>query len=288
MDTFGSWEDVPEHLKTRTSLKKMGLRLARGQKPVAIKTHRDYKIPDYHLYDVREAVPNVVTDAQRAAIDKAKAASLEKRTCLRCGFVEELGRNYRGKAYVVGGLCPDCREDDRHASDRDEASELARAMLQQDGVLILDTETTDLNGEIIELAIIDLKGREVYNQRFKPTETISEGAQAVHGISEADLINAPPFKDEILGITGMLLRAETVLIYNAAFDVGRLNYTCRLYGLEMARFKHTCLMLWYAQWVNDWSSYHQSYRWQPLNGGHSALDDCRAALACLHEMAQVS
>jgi hypothetical protein len=34
-------------------------------------------------------------------------------------------------------------------------------------------------------------------------------------------------------------------------------------------------------------TYHQSYKWQPLGGGHSALDDCRAALATLREMAQV-
>lgn len=31
---YSNWEQVPEHLKTRTALKKLGLRPKRGQEPV--------------------------------------------------------------------------------------------------------------------------------------------------------------------------------------------------------------------------------------------------------------
>lgn len=41
----------------------------------------------------------------------------------------------------------------------------------------------------------------------------------------------------------------------------------------------------YAEYYGDWNDYHESYRWQPLNGGHRALGDAQAALKRLHKMA---
>lgn len=286
MDTYSRWEDVPANLKTKTGLKQMGLKLSRGQQPVAVKTHWDYKIPDYNLYDVAAAVPNIVTDAQREGIKKAQAASLESRTCTRCGWVEDLSKHYRGKWYVKGGLCPSCQERERRESDKIEASEWARGIQGRSDVLILDTETTDMYGEIIELAIINLQGDVIYNGRFNPLSAISEGAVAVHGITAEMVANEPHFADEHVAICNHLTTAGLVLIYNAAFDVERLRTTCELHGVEPHNFKTDCIMEWYAQYCNEWSEYHGSYRWQPLGGGHDALGDCRAALATLQEMAQ--
>lgn len=285
MDKYSNWQDVPANLKTKTALKQMGLKLKRGQQPVAVKTHWDYKIPDYDLYEVSDAVPNIITDKQKAAIEKAKAESLKKRTCMRCGYVQELGRHYRNKPYVSGGLCPRCREYVEHENDKNEASEWSQAILQRDDVLILDSETTDLDGEIIELAIINLKGETVYNRRFNPLTPISAGAQAVHGISTEMLANEPRFAAEWVTIHDHLTQAGLVLIYNAAFDLARLRTTCKLHGVDIPNIKTDCIMEWYAQWCNQWSDYHKSYRWQKLNGEHDALGDCRAALACLKEMA---
>ncbi len=287
MNTYSQWEHVPANLKTKTSLNKMGLKLARGQQPVAIKTHWDYKIPDYNLYDVGQAVPNVVSDAQREAAKKAAAASLEKRTCTRCGFVEDLSRHYRNKLYVSNGLCERCHEEDSRAGDRIAASEWAKGILQRNDVLILDTETTDLDGEIIELALINLQGETAYNHRFNPITLVSEGAQAIHGLSTEILASEPRFADEHMDISLHLITAGLVLIYNKAFDVAAFRRTCKLHGKETVNFKADCIMEWYAQFVGDWSDYHGSYRWQPLGGGHDALGDCRAALATLHEMARV-
>lgn len=285
MDTYSRWEDVPTNLKTKTGLKQMGLKPKRGQQPVAIKTHWDYKIPDYALYDVKEAVPNIVSNKQRAALEKAQQESLKKRTCTQCGWVEDLSRHYRGKWYIQGGLCPPCRERANRESDRNEAIEWARQILQRSDVLILDTETTDLDGEIIELAIINLKGEDIYNQRFNPLSEISEGAQAVHGITAEMVADKPRFADCKFDVFGPLIISGLVLIYNKSFDIARLRHTCKLHGLDMPEFRSDCLMEWYAQFCNEWSNYHQSYRWQPLGGGHSALGDCKAALVCLQEMA---
>lgn len=281
---YSDWKDVPDNLKTKTALKQLGLKLKRGQQPVAVKTHWDYKIPTYNLYEMSEAVPNVVSDKQRAAIEKAKQASLEKRTCTRCGWVEDLSKHYRNKPRISGGLCPNCCEEDRIAGDRNEAVEWSRQILGRDAVLILDTETTDLDGEIIELAIINLKGETVYNRRFNPLTPVSAGAMAVHGISTAMLENEPFFIEEYTAICNLLASAKVVLIYNAAFDTARIQTTCRLHGLNAPKFKTECIMEWYAQFCGEWSDYHGSYKWQRLDGGHDALGDCLAALSVLHEM----
>ena len=45
-------------------------------------------------------------------------------------------------------------------------------------------------------------------------------------------------------------------------------------------------MEWYAQYCGDWSEYHGSYTWQRLPGaGHRAIEDARAALDVIKEMA---
>ncbi len=290
--TYSDWKDVPPNLKTKSALKQMGLKLARGQEPVAIKSHWDYKIPDYNLYEVSEAVLNVVSDKQKAAIEKAKAASLLKRTCTRCGYVEELGRDYRHKIHVRSGMCDRCAdelsEQSRIEGDKAEASEWARGVLQRDDVLILDTETTGFDGEILELAMINFKGETVFNHRFNPLSEISAGAKAVHGISAEMLVNEPRFTEYAPDVLDLLANAGLVLIYNAAFDLGRLRHTCRLHGVDMPKINAACVMEWYAQWCGEWSEYHGSYRWQSLGGGHDALGDCLAALACLKEMAESS
>lgn len=286
MNQYARWEDIPANLKTKTAIKQLGLKLKRGQQPVAIKTSNYHKTPDYKLYDMNEAVQNIITDKQRAAIEKAKAASLEKRTCKRCGYIEELGRDYRNKHRVTGGFCERCWEYIEHENDQAEASEWARSTLKRDDVLILDSETTDLNGEIIELAIINLKGETVYNQRFNPITPVSPGAQAIHGISTEMLANEPRFEECAAELRGLLEGTGLVLIYNARFDLLLIRETCLLHKVDRPKFKSDCIMEWYAQFCGEWSSYHGNYKWQPLNGGHDALGDCLAALTCMKEMAK--
>lgn len=41
----------------------------------------------------------------------------------------------------------------------------------------------------------------------------------------------------------------------------------------------------YAAYAGDWSETYASYRYQPLNGGHRAIGDCRARLELLQRMA---
>lgn len=170
--------------------------------------------------------------------------------------------------------------------DKQAAQAWAREMLAQTPgtVLILDTETCDLNGEIIELAIIDIEGNALYNQRFSPLTAIQPGALRVHGITLEMLRGEPFFASEHSTIKGVLDTAQLVLAYNAPFDVGCLHETCRLHLIPRFELVHDCIMRWYAKWYGERNG--NGYKWQKLTGGdHTALGDARAALALLHKMA---
>lgn len=289
METYHGWGNVPPNLKTKTSLKKEGLRLKRGQQHVAwVYTRYGSKRNDYKLYDVNECVPaKPPTEKQLAAIEKAKAASLAARTCTKCGYVEELSRNYRNKYRVTNGLCEDCHKQIEIEDDGREASEWASKALADPMAIILDTETTGLDGEIIELAIINMQGEALFNKRFKPFTDVEEGAIAVHGITTEMLADESDFCDHEKTLRSILCKASRVIIYNRSFDENRLYSTCNLHDVETFDFKAECAMLMYAQWIGDWSNYWGNYKWYPLSGGdHSALGDCLATLECLKEMAR--
>lgn len=173
-------------------------------------------------------------------------------------------------------------------SDKEQAATWAREMLAlpPGHVLILDTETCDLYGEIIELAIIDSAGTELYNRRFNPLTPIRSGAYAVHGISREMLAHEARFDAEFPAVKAILESASHVLIYNAPFDTSCLIETCRLHAVDSLRFEGFCIMRRYAEWYGEYQ--RGRLKWQKLAGGdHSALGDARAALALLRRMAAV-
>lgn len=145
------------------------------------------------------------------------------------------------------------------------------SFLNRDDVVILDTETTGFTGEVIELAIINTRGRTLYNQRFLPSTQVEAAATDVHGITYDALRHEPPFATEHQTILSILEQATIHLIYNAPFDVGRLDFTCKLYRLPPLPLKAQCLM-------------KMRGGRQKLGGGHSALEDCLKALQVLKEL----
>ncbi|WP_197697277.1 exonuclease domain-containing protein [Streptomyces sp. 3214.6] len=82
-----------------------------------------------------------------------------------------------------------------------EVPRIARELLQPDAAVILDTETTDLPGQTVEIAVIDAAtGKKLMDTLVKPTEPISDGARWVHGITDemvADL-SEPRHRDASL------------------------------------------------------------------------------------------
>jgi len=126
--------------------------------------------------------------------------------------------------------------------------------------IVLDTETTGLSighgHRIIEIACIELVNRRPTGREFhrflNPDREIDQGAEAVHGLSRADLETAPRFPEIADELLEFLKDAELV-IHNADFDVGFIEYELELMKhakprieqhadvldtLKMAREKH--------------------------------------------------
>ncbi|MDN5864446.1 MAG: DNA polymerase III subunit epsilon [Gammaproteobacteria bacterium] len=95
--------------------------------------------------------------------------------------------------------------------------------------VVLDTETTGLNAadhRIIEVGCIELVERR-YSERklhhyINPERQIEAGAEAVHGIRNADLADKPKFADIADELRAFISGAE-LIIHNAPFDVGFLD-----------------------------------------------------------------
>jgi len=101
--------------------------------------------------------------------------------------------------------------------------------------IVLDTETTGLSTShghrIIEVGCVELVNRRLTGREFhrflNPDRDIDEGAEAVHGISRADLENAPRFPEVVDEMLEFLKDAELV-IHNATFDVGFIEHELKL------------------------------------------------------------
>lgn len=158
----------------------------------------------------------------------------------------------------------------------------ARARLGRGDAVILDTETSDLYGQIVQISIIDLTGQPLLNTLVRAGEPIAPAATAVHGIRDIDLLQAP----SLLEVAPQLLRitkGREILAYNAPYDRDVITAgltQCGIPAAHLANRKNwTCLMRARAT--------IERQPWRALNGPHEALGDCVAALQVLRTIARV-
>jgi DNA polymerase-3 subunit epsilon len=179
---------------------------------------------------------------------------------------------------------------------RERAAQTAREWLAADP-LFLDTETTGLNGQVVELAVLDREGAVRLETLVQPTIPVEEEAAALHGITTEMLRDAPRF-DEVWPRLRELIRGRTVVVYNADFDRWRLIDSARPARngtfadvLEFAGPRGfppggnpatasnlptwRCAMLLYAEFWGERSDYYGDYRWQKLE---SAAHQCGIAI----------
>lgn len=101
--------------------------------------------------------------------------------------------------------------------------------------IVLDTETTGIEisqgNRIIELGCVEVINRELTGNNlhlyFNPDRESEEGALRVHGLTTEFLSQHNRFGDEVDKIIAYLSGAE-LIIHNAKFDVGFLNYELSL------------------------------------------------------------
>ena len=107
--------------------------------------------------------------------------------------------------------------------------------------IIFDTETTGLDfrdDRVIELGCIELvnrfpTGRTFHHYLNPQGRDVHPDAQAVHGISNADLADKPPFA-EIAGQFLEFVDGAKLVAHNAGFDMGFIN-------AELARLGATAI-----------------------------------------------
>lgn len=96
--------------------------------------------------------------------------------------------------------------------------------------VILDTETTGLEAHrghrLIEIGCVELVQRRRTGREFhtylNPERAIDEGARAVTGISDEELLDKPLFRDIAAEFLQFIDGAE-VIAHNAAFDAGFID-----------------------------------------------------------------
>jgi len=136
--------------------------------------------------------------------------------------------------------------------------------------VILDTETTDLDGRIIEISIIDAAtGTVLMNQLISPQGApIYAEARTVHHISPDDLATAPTFT-QVRPRLEDVVADRVVMAWNAPFDQGRIEAEYGLAGLDAPAWPWCCLMRLEAAMMGC--------RWRRLDGPHRGLGDVIAA-----------
>lgn len=113
--------------------------------------------------------------------------------------------------------------------------------------VVLDTETTGLEPEqkhrVIEIGCVELRNRRRTGRTFhtylNPERDIEEGATDVHGLRAADLAGKPLFRDVAAELLEFVRDSE-LIIHNAPFDVGFINWELKQLGAEWGRIEDHC------------------------------------------------
>lgn len=120
--------------------------------------------------------------------------------------------------------------------------------------IALDTETTGINKfglhykghKIIEIGAVEIVNRRLTNNQFhiylNPNRSIDREAYQVHGISDQFLINKPIFAD-IANEFLLFIQGSELIIHNASFDLGFLNYELQSSGSSLRKIESYCTVI---------------------------------------------
>lgn len=175
--------------------------------------------------------------------------------------------------------------------------------------VIIDTETTGLSkrDEIIEIAIINMRGEVLLDTLVKPSIPISPEVTKINHITNDMVANAPAWCD-VFPKVHAIIRMHKWLAWNSGFDARMLDQTCaytEIYdnkspcvaSLITSRIhtSHIEAKAVYDQWYGEFDEKRQAFKRQSLTtaaarhgvsveGAHRALADCKMILAVLQKV----
>lgn len=172
--------------------------------------------------------------------------------------------------------------------------------------VVLDTETTDFDGVVVEVGVVAVDGRELFSSRVNPgpKRPVSEAALRVHGLS-AELLKDAPRWQEVAAQLALVLAGRQVLTFNRTFDAEAIRRSCTEAQLP-TDYIHTggwgCLMQAMGPLAGEWNATYQNFNrvslsracaWagvavSSLPPAHSAVGDAVRAAHVLRAAAERS
>ncbi|BCD26913.1 hypothetical protein BC30090_p337 (plasmid) [Bacillus cereus] len=278
---YKNWDEIPEHLATKTALSREGLK-PNGN---VVGTYYKRSTRKYiELYDKNEAVPKrKMSEKQQLALEKAREKTIQQRTCTRCTHTVQ------HKDKLKDGLCSSCIKNLAEIQQIEEHRESCKNKINyifnnKNKFLVLDTQTTGLGetDEIVEIAVTDLDGKTFLNTLVRPTVRICNDATMVHGITDKTVEKGQSWSYVYKQLCDIVAN-KTLLIYNAKFDMTMLEQTCLAHNIVPITFKSKCLMELYA-------TYMDSEHWYSLEDAtehrtsHRALERCFTLLLLMQQI----
>jgi DNA polymerase III epsilon subunit-like protein len=175
------------------------------------------------------------------------------------------------------------------------ASKWAVERLADENTVIVDTETTGLpskdpDTEICQLSITDTKGKPLFSMLLKPNKPMNAEVIDIHGISNEQVQNQPIFS-QVAKMIEFVLTNKHVVCWNADFDIALLWSLFKKYDQNLPKIAGaSCAMDQYSQWVGDWNTKKDGFKWQRLPAlsglpAHDAYADCLSTIKAMELMA---
>ena len=205
-------------------------------------------------------------------------------------------RSWRWEPPGIDATVADEHAQQRWAEARTKAITWAMGVMDDPRVIYLDTETTGFGprAEIVDIAVVSAAGEVVLESLVQPTRRIPADATAIHGITNADVKDAPAWCDLYEDLL-RVLAGRRIIVYNVIFDRQMVNQACDRYDLAAPAADWECAMRKYAGFYGNWDSGKRWYRFQKLEravlafgaepGGHRAAADAFACRAVVLGMA---
>jgi DNA polymerase-3 subunit epsilon len=205
-------------------------------------------------------------------------------------------RSWRWEPPGTAATIADEHAQQRWAEARSKAITWAMGAIDDPRVIYLDTETTGFGprAEIVDIAVVNAAGEVVLESLVQPNRRIPADATAIHGITNADVKNAPAWC-ELYEDLLQVLAGRRVIVYNVIFDRQMVNQACDRYSLAAPAADWECAMRKYAGFYGNWDAGKRWYRFQKLEravlafgaepGGHRAAADAIACRAVVVGMA---
>ena len=175
------------------------------------------------------------------------------------------------------------------------AVEWAQERLADSSTVIIDLESTGLlhqdpDTEIVQIAIIDTRGRQLLSILLKPSQPMSDTVIGIHKITNEQVVNQPVFP-QIAKMISFVLKDKHLIAWNADFDVSLLWHMFKTYEIPLPKIAGaSCAMDKYSEFSGEWNVKRDGFRWQKLPNflgeeSHDAYNDCRNALKAMQKMA---